>query len=71
MRKDDAGSIKDKKKMKWTTEEILKTIKDRWEAKVKVDKSKISILNAVFQRLSYRDKENYNNNQCKDIEENN
>lgn len=57
--------------MKWTTEEILKTIKDRWEAKVKVDKSRISILNAVFQRLSYRDKENYNNNQCKDIEENN
>ena len=40
------------------TEEMLKIVRDGHEAKVKGNKSRIRSLNAVFQRLARRDKEN-------------
>lgn len=54
----------------WMTKEILKIVRDMWEAKVKGDKSRVRILNVVSQWLSGRDKKNYYNRQCKAIEKN-
>lgn len=48
-----------------------KVVKNRQEAKVKDDKIRGRILNAICQWLLWRDKENYYNTQCKKIDENN
>lgn len=39
---------KKKKNSRWMTEETPKIVKDRWKAKGKGDKSRISILKAIF-----------------------
>ena len=40
--------VKRKDKLRWVTEETLKLFKDRREAKVKGDRSRVQILKAVF-----------------------
>ena len=53
------------------SEEDLQIAEKRREAKNKADKERYSLLNAEFQRIARRDKENFLSDQCKDIEENN
>lgn len=52
------------------TGETLKVVKDRWEAKVEGNKSRVRKTNP-FQRLSHTDKENCYYSQWKEVEENN
>lgn len=65
MQKDNARS-KNRRKIrvddKRNTSELLKA--GRWEAKVKGDKSKVRILNTIFNNY-HIDKENYYNSQRK------
>lgn len=51
--------------------ETLKLIRDKWEVKVKCDKSRVKVINAVFLQLPCRDKKNYYNTQGKKIKGNN
>ena len=53
-------------KGKWLFEEALQIAEERSEAKDKGEKERYTHLNAEFQRIARRDK-----NQCKEIEENN
>ena len=55
------------KKAKWLSEDALQIAVKRREAKSKGEKERYSHLNAEFQRIARREK----NNQCKEIEKNN
>ena len=57
------------KKAKWLSEGT-RAVKRR-EVKSKVEKKRYKHLNAEFQRIARRDKKDFLNNQCKEIEENN
>jgi len=47
------------KKAKWLSEEALQTAMKRREAKSKGEKERYTHLNAEFQRIARRDKENF------------
>ena len=59
------------KKTKWLSEEALQTAVKRREVKSKGEKERYAHLNAVFQRISRRDKKAFLSDQCKETEENN
>ena len=59
------------KKLKWLSEEALQIAEKRREAKGKGEKERYTHLNAGVQRIARRDKKDFFNNQCKEIEENN
>ena len=59
------------KKAKWLSEEALQRAVKRREGKSKGEKERYTHLNAEFQRIARRDKKDFLNNQCKEIEENN
>ena len=59
------------KKAKWLSEEALQIAMKRREAKGKGEKERYTHLNAEFQRIARRDKEDFLSDQCKEIEENN
>ena len=59
------------KKAKWLSEEALKIVEKRREAKRKGEKERYTNLNAEFQRTSRRDKKGFLSDQYKEIEENN
>ena len=59
------------KKAKWLSEEALQIAEERREAKGKGEKERYTHLNAKFQRVARRDKKDFLNDQCKEIEENN
>ena len=58
------------KKAKCLSGEALQIAVKRREVKGKEDKKRYSHLNTEFQRLAKRDKENFLNDQCKEIQEN-
>ena len=58
-------------KAKWLSEEALQIAVKRMEAKSKGEKERYTHLNAEFQRIARRDKEDFLSDQCKEIEENN
>ena len=53
------------------SEEALKTAVNRREVKSKAEKERYNHLNAEFQRLAWKGKKAFFNDQCKEIEENN
>ena len=59
------------KKAKWLSEEALQIVMKRREVKSKGEKERYKHLNAEFQRIARRDKKDFFNDQCKEIEENN
>ena len=59
------------KKAKWLSEEVLQITEKRREAKGKGEKERYTHLNAEFQRIAWRDKKAFLNDQCKELEENN
>ena len=59
------------KKAKWLSEEALQIAVKRREAKSKGEKEKYTHLNAVFQRIAWRDKKAFLSDQCKEMQENN
>ena len=59
------------KKAKWLSEDTLHITVKRREAKGKGEKERYSHLNEVFQRIAWRNKKVFLNDQCKEIEENN
>ena len=59
------------KKAKWLSEEGLKIVEKRREAKGKGEKERYTHLNAEFPRTARRDKKVFLSNQCKEIEGNN
>ena len=58
------------KKAKWLSEEGLKYQKRR-EVKGKGEKERYTQLNTALQRIARREKKDFLNDQCKEIEENN
>ena len=58
------------KKVKWLSEEGLKYQKRR-EVKCKGEKERYTQLNTALQRIARREKKDFLNDQCKEIEENN
>ena len=59
------------KKAKWLSEEALQIAVKRREVKSKGEKEKYTYLNAEFQRIARRDKKDFPNSACKEIQENN
>ena len=59
------------KKAKWLSEEALKIVEERREAKSKGENERYVQLNVEFQRIARRDKKAFLNEQCKEIEQNN
>ena len=59
------------KKAKWLSEEVLQIAVKRREMKSKGEKERYICLNAVFQRISSREKKAFQSDQCKETEENN
>ena len=59
------------KKEKWLSEEVLKIAVKRREAKSKEEKKNYKHLNAEFQRIARRDKNDFLSDQCKETQENN
>ena len=59
------------KKAKWLSDEALKIVEKRREAKGKGEKERYTHLNAEFQRIARRDKKAFLRDQCKEIENNN
>ena len=59
------------KKAKWLSGEALRTAVKRREVKSKGEKERHKHLNAEFQRIARRDKQDFLSDQCKEIEENN
>ena len=59
------------KKAKWLSGEDLQIAVKRREAKSKGEKERYKHLNAEFQRIAWKDKRAFLNDQCKEIEENN
>ena len=58
-------------KAKWLSEEALQIAVKRREVKGKGEKERYTHLNTEFQRIARRDKKDFFNDQCKEIEENN
>ena len=58
------------KKAKWLSEEALQIVEERREAKGKRERERYTQLNAEFQRIAGRNKKDFLNEQCKEIEEN-
>ena len=56
------------KKAKWLSEEALQIAVKRREVKSKVEKQRYTHLNAEFQRIARRDKNDFLIDQCKEIE---
>ena len=56
---------------KWLSEEVLQITGERREAKSKVERDRYAHLNAEFQRIPRRDKKDFFNEQCNEVEENN
>ena len=56
------------KKAKWLSEEGLKIVEKRREAKGKGEKERYTHLNAEFPRTARRDKKVFLSDQCKEIE---
>ena len=56
---------------KWLPGEALQIAVKRREAKSKGEKERYQHLNAEFQRIARRDKNDFLSDQCKEIEENN
>ena len=54
-----------KKKAKWLSEEVLQTTEQRRESKGKWERERYTQLNAEFQRIAWRDKEDLLKEQCK------
>ena len=59
------------KKAKWLSGEPLTIAVKRREVKSKGEKERYIHLNGEFQRIAWRDKKDFLNDQCKKIEENN
>ena len=59
------------KNAKWLSEEVLQIAKERKEAKSKGERESYTQLNAEFQRIPRRDKKDFFNEQCNEVEENN
>ena len=59
------------KKVKQLSEEALQIAVKKREAKSKGEKERYTRLIAEFQRIARKDKKDFLNNQCKEIEENN
>ena len=59
------------KKAKWLSEESLQIAVKRREVKSKREKERYTHLNAEFQRIPRRDKKDFFNEQCNEVEENN
>ena len=59
------------KKAKWLSEEALQITDETREAKGKGERERYTQLNAEFQRIAKRDKRDFLNEHCKEIEENN
>ena len=59
------------KKTKWLSKEALQIAKEKRETKVKGQRERYAQMNAEFQRIARRDKKDFLNEQCKEIEENN
>ena len=59
------------KRAKWLFEEALQLAEKRKDTKGKREKKIYIHLNAVFQRITRRDKKAFLSDQCKEIEENN
>ena len=59
------------KRAKWLSEEALKILEKRRDAKGKGEKEKYTHLNAEFQRIARRDKKAFLSDQCKEIAGNN
>ena len=59
------------KKAKWLSEDALQIAERRREAKGKGEKERHTHLNAEFQRMARRNKQDFFSDQCKEIEENN
>ena len=57
------------RKVKWLSEEVLQSDKERREVKGKGEKERYTQLNAEFQRIARRDKKAFLNEQCKEIGE--
>ena len=67
-------TIPKKKKCKnaeWLSEEALQIVEERREVKSKRESERYMQLNAEFQRVATRNKKDFFNEQCKEIEENN
>ena len=58
-------------KAKWLSEETLKIVEKRREAKGKGGKQRYTHLNSEFQRIARRNRNAFLSDQCKQIEENN
>ena len=56
------------KKAKWLSEEALQIAEETREAKGKGERERYTQLNADFQRIAKRDKRDFLNEQCKEIE---
>ena len=65
------GVIKKCKKSKWLSEKDLQIDEERKEAKSKGERESYTQLNAEFQRIPRRDKKDFFNEQCNEVEENN
>ena len=61
---------KNAKKAKWLSREALQIAVRRREVKSKGEMERYKHLNAEFQRIARRDKEDFLSDQCKEIEEN-
>ena len=59
------------KKAKWLFEVVLQIAEEKRERKGKREKESYTHLNVEFQRRARRDKKDFLNEQCKEIEENN
>ena len=59
------------KKTKWLPEEALQIAKERRDVKSEGDRERYIQLNADFQKTAQRDKEDFFNEQCIKLEENN
>ena len=59
------------KKANWLSEEALEIAVKRREVKSKRKKERHTNLNAEFQRMARRNKQDFFSDQCKEIEENN
>ena len=53
------------------SKEALQIAKEKREAKVQGQRERYTQMNAEFQRIARRDKKDFLNEQCKEIEENN
>ena len=58
------------KKTNWLSDEALRIAEKRREAKRKRERERYTQLNAEFQRIAWRNKKAFLNEQCQEIEEN-